>query len=314
MDVLTDILRSLRLGGGVYFSCEFSAPWGMAVPATPVAEFHVVVRGTCWLRMRNLEEPKALQAGDLVAFPHGDPHSLLDSPNGKALPPEEILQGQNLENYGPVTFGGNGAPVSILCGYFRYDRESRHPLFAALPPLIHIRQSGAQESSWLQMAINFMLHETRAAQPGAGAVVDRLVEVVFIQMVRAFVQQSQTPVGILAAISDGQIGAALQRMHQAPAQSWTVASLARHAGMSRSAFASRFNQLVGDTPMQYLALWRVQKARELLLSTRLSTSAVAERVGYGSETAFSKVFKKIFGVGPGTFRRSSSRQDHQATI
>lgn len=308
VDVLTDILRSLRLGGGVYFRCEFSAPWGMDIPPTPVAEFHVIVRGTCWLRLSGLKDPIPLHGGDLVAFPHGDAHALVDSPSGIALPPEQILEGQNLDNYGPVVYGGNGLPASILCGYFRFDRESRHPLVAALPPLIHIRQADSHEFTWLQTALNFMIHETRAARPGAEAVVDRLVEVLFIQMVRTYIQQSQTPLGIMAAISDKQIGAALHHVHRNPAHPWTLDALARHAGVSRSAFASRFNRLVGQTPMQYLTFWRMQKARELLADARLSTSAVAEQVGYLSEAAFSKAFKKVIGTGPGAFRRELSHR------
>lgn len=258
--------------------------------------------------MPPLKDPIPLHCGDLVAFPHGDAHALVDSPDGIALPAEHIIEGQNLDNYGPVVYGGNGLPATILCGYFRYDRENRHPLLAALPPLIHIRQADSYEFTWLQTALNFMIHETRTARPGAEVVVDRLVEVLFIQMVRAYIEQSQMPAGILAAICDKQIGAALHQMHHAPAHAWTLDSLARHAGMSRSAFVSRFNQLVNQTPMQYLTFWRMQKARKLLTEARLSTSAVAELVGYQSEAAFSKAFKKVVGTGPGAFRRTASQR------
>lgn len=181
VDVLSDILGSIHLSGGVHFRCEFSAPWGMAMKATSVAEFHVVVRGSCWLRISGRSDPIPLHGGDLVAFPHGDAHALVDAPEGAALPAEEILAGQNLEHYGPVTYGGSGLPASVLCGYFQFDRHSRHPLVAALPPLIHIRGTDSHDFAWLQTALNFMIHETKGAKPGAEAVVNRLVGVLFIQ-------------------------------------------------------------------------------------------------------------------------------------
>lgn len=306
MDVLDDILRSIKLGGGVYFRCEFSAPWGMEIQPTPVAEFHIVIRGTCWLRMAGMAEPVPLHGGDLVVFPHGDAHALLDSPDGVTRPAEEIIEGQNLDDYGPVTYGGAGLPASVLCGYFEFDRGNPHPLVQALPPLILIRGADGLDFAWLQTAINFMIHETKNARPGSQAVVSRLAEVLFVQMMRAHITQSGESSGILAAISDKQIGAALQLMHGAPEKNWDLIELSRNVGMSRSGFAARFHQLVNQTPMQYLMFWRMQKARDLLKNSRLGTAEIAERVGYQSEASFGKVFKKVVGVGPGAFRRASS--------
>lgn len=307
MDVLSDVLSSIHLGGGVYFRCEMSTPWGMAMPRTDVAEFHVIVRGNCWLRIPEHREPIALQGGDVVAFLHGGAHALVDSPDGEARPAAEILEGQNIENFGPVKHGGGGSPASILCGYFEFDRNSLHPLVAALPPFIHLRGTGISEFAWLQTALNFMIHETLAAKPGAEAVVGRLAAVLFVQMVRAYIEQAESPPAMLAAIADKQIGAALALMHKDPSQGWTLDTLARGAGMSRSALALRFHQLVGHTPMQYLTMWRMQLARKLLTESALGTATVAERVGYQSEAAFSKAFKKAVGKGPGAYRREQSR-------
>ena len=308
MDVLSDIMASIHLGGGVYFRCEMSAPWGMAIPATTVAEFHVIVRGNCWLRLEDPKELIALQGGDVVAFPHGGAHGLVDAPDREERPASEILEGQSVEHFGPVTHGGGGQPASILCGYFEFDRDSLHPLVAALPPLIHLRGTGISEFAWLQTALNFMIHETLAAKPGAEAVVSRLAGVLFVQMVRAYVVQSKSPPGMLAAIADRQIGAALALLHQDPAKAWTLDTLARTAGMSRSALAARFHQLVGDTPMQYLTMWRMQLARKLLVESGLGTAAIAERVGYLSEAAFGKAFKRAVGTGPGAYRRDRARR------
>ncbi|MGE4112003.1 MAG: cupin domain-containing protein, partial [Burkholderiales bacterium] len=232
MDVLDDILRSIKLGGGVYFRCEFSAPWGMEIQPTPVAEFHIVIRGTCWLRMAGMAEPVPLHGGDLVVFPHGDAHALLDSPDGVTRPAEEIIEGQNLDDYGPVTYGGAGLPASVLCGYFEFDRGNPHPLVQALPPLILIRGADGLDFAWLQTAINFMIHETKNARPGSQAVVSRLAEVLFVQMMRAHITQSGESSGILAAISDKQFGAALQRRHGAPEKNWDLIELSRYGGLS----------------------------------------------------------------------------------
>jgi AraC-like DNA-binding protein len=304
MDVLSDVLTSIHLGGGVYFRCEMSAPWGMAIPRTEVAEFHVIVRGHCWLRRPDRQELVALQGGDVVAFLHGGAHGLVDAPERPELPAAEIMEGQSLENFGPVKHGGGGAPASILCGYFEFDRDSLHPLVAALPPFIHLRGAESSGFAWLQTALNFMIHETLEAKPGAEAVVGRLAGVLFVQMVRTYIEQTESPPAMLAAIADRQVGAALALMHKTPAQAWTLDTLARGAGMSRSALAARFHQLVGDTPMQYLTMWRMQLARKLLGESALSTAAIAERVGYQSEAAFGKAFKKTVGTGPGAYRRA----------
>lgn len=307
MDVLSDVLNSIHLGGGVRFRCEMSAPWGMAMPPSPVAEFHVIVRGNGWLRMPDQAEPVAIQGGDVIAFLHGGAHGLVDAPEGEVHPVDEIVEGQNMENFGPVTHGGGGQRASILCGYFEFDRDSLHPLVAALPPFIHLRGAEISELSWLQTALNFMIHETRAARPGAEAVVSRLAGVLFVMMVRAYLEKSDSPPAMLVAIADRQVGAALALMHKDPARAWTLDTLARGAGMSRSALAVRFHQLVGDTPIQYLTMWRMQQARKLLRESASSLAAIAERVGYQSEAAFSKAFKKVVGTGPGAYRRERAQ-------
>lgn len=272
---------------------------------SPRAEFHVVVRGNCWLRIAGHERAVPLRGGDLVVLPRGDAHSLLDSPDSLARPADEIVRGQNLDNYGPVTYGGAGLPADVLCGYFEFDRSRPHPIVAGLPALVHIRNTDRDDIAWLQAALNFMIHETRAAKPGADLVVNRLVEVLFVQVIRAYLQQGETPPGIWAAIADKRIGAALQLMHQAPQKGWTLETLARQVGLSRSAFAAQFSELVGSTPLRYLTALRMQKAQALLEDAGLSTAAVAAEVGYQSEAAFGKAFKKHAGKGPGTYRRGS---------
>lgn len=303
MDALTDIVGSLRLKGGIYFRCELTAPWGMDIGETPVAEFHVVTRGTCWIKVADRAEPVCLNAGDLVVFPHGHAHLFLDAPDSKAVPPAELIGNQTIDNYGPVRYGGGGSPANVLCGYFEFDRKVRSPLVDALPPLIHLKGTDATELSWLQTTINFISHEIRQVRPGTEAVVNRLVEVLFTQIMRAYVEQVESVPGILGAIADSKLGAALNAMHRHPENPWSVEALSQEAGMSRTAFSQRFHLLAGQTPMHYLTMWRMFKARELLASTNLSMQVIAERVGYQSEASFGKAFKKCMGVSPGACRR-----------
>ncbi|TAK41508.1 MAG: AraC family transcriptional regulator [Betaproteobacteria bacterium] len=310
-DALTDILSSLRLRGGVHFRCEFSAPWGMAMKASAVAEFHLVARGQCWLRLQQRKDAIPLLAGDVIVLPHGDAHALVDSPDGAAAPAEEVVGMQSLEHYGPVVSGGSGIPAEILCGYFDFDRVSRSPLIAALPRLIHLRTQDSGEFERLQTVVRFIGHETRESRPGAGAVVQRLVEVLFVQVLRACIRQADVPRGILAALGDTQIGSALGLIHGAPEKPWSLADLGRQVAMSRSAFAARFAQLVGQPPMEYLALRRMEKARELLRAGTLSTAAIAAAVGYQSEAAFGKAFKRVIGSSPGAYRRNARRPDRR---
>jgi AraC-like DNA-binding protein len=303
MDALTDILNSMRMRGGVFFRCEFSAPWGMDIGQTPVAEFHVIVRGHCWLKMAGEAEPIHLQGGDLLVFPHGHAHELLDSPSTISSTAQEIVGSKKIEHYGPVIFGKGGTPATVLCGYFQFDDHTQHPLLDALPAYIHIHGTDVTEFSWLQSTINFIGYETRSERPGNEAVVNRLVEVLFIQIIRAYTAQSATQTGILGAIADSKIGLAINAMHQHSEQTWTVAKLAKVAGMSRSAFAMRFHELAGQTPIQYLTFWRMSKAKEMLCSYATNMAVIAELTGYKSEAAFSKAFKKSSGYSPGAFRR-----------
>lgn len=303
MDALTDIMKSLHLGGSIYFRCELTAPWGMDIGQTPVAEFHVVTRGTCWIKVAGEAEPICLHAGDLVVFPHGHAHLLLDAPGSKAIPPAELIGNQSIENYGPVVFGNGGSPANILCGYFEFDRKTPSPLLDALPLLIHLKGTDATEFSWLQTTINFISHEIRNARLGTEAVINRLVEVLFMQILRAYIEQTTTPPGILGAIADDKLGLAMNAMHQQPEYPWSLDSLAQRAGMSRTAFAQRFNALTQQTSIHYLTMLRMQRAKQMLISSNQSMLTIAEKVGYQSEASFGKAFKKCMGISPGTCRR-----------
>lgn len=296
-DVLSETLEALRLQGTAYFKAEFRAPWGMAIPAKDVAAFHVVVEGGCWLRACG--GTRRLGHGDVVLFPEGSAHELVHAPEAPASPAGELLGSDQAEGY-----GGSGSATTLVCGHFSYDRQALHPFFAALPELVHVPGTEAPHASWVATASQMAAAESASGERGAAVVVDRLAEALLLQTLRQFLATSPSPRGFLAAADDPAIGRALANIHAHPGQRWTVRDLAREAGVSRSGFAQRFRELVGESPMRYLARWRMLAARRLLASGTLSTAEVAERVGYESEFAFAKAFKRFFGEGPGSARRS----------
>jgi len=274
----------------------------MELPSSQAAEFHLLVRGNAWLRLPGSRQPIAIQGGDFIAVLGGNEHSLSDQAEGQVQPIGQLADLAALEGYGPLRFGGDGLPAQLLCGYFTFDRSSLHPLLSALPGVIHLRGGDLPQATWLQATLQFMQHETQAARPGAEAVVSRLVGVLFIQMVRRFFELHPQKAGVLGGLSDKHVGRSLTLMHKDPQASWTLESLAREVGLSRSAFATRFHHLVGQTPMHYLTVWRMQLARRLLADGALGTADIASRVGFESTAAFSKAFKRVTGKTPGAIR------------
>ncbi len=301
MDALSDILRAIRLRSAVYFRSDFSSPWGMQIDDGPFAQFHLIVRGNCWMRMRGFGKPRLLSGGDVVVFPHGDAHWLADDPAQKRAPGKAVVQA-HLQNQ-PMFQQGEFS-TTLVCGHFEFDRHFDHPFLQALPRFIHITDTERRERSWLETVTNVIIQEADSAQPGAEVVVERLAEVLFIQVLRAYMQQQKMTTGYLAALQDRQISQALKLVHARPETNWTLESISRTVGMSRSAFAARFKQLVGVTPMVYITDWRMQKARELLKNHAHPLVEVAEKVGYTSEAAFNRAFKRRFKQNPGAMRRA----------
>jgi AraC-like DNA-binding protein len=306
MDVLTDVLNSLRLRGTLYCRSELRAPWGLYFGRTRVATFHVVDHGNCWLRLDGQSESTPLAGGDLIVLPQGCGHLISDQPDS---PVEATIQ---LDHNVPPecqvrTFDGEGSHTTLLCGLFDFEHANGHPLLALLPPLVHIKGVQGRAVPWLEMTLKFLASEAGSQRPGAETIVRRLTDVLFVQAIRAWVEQaadeSQSWVG---ALQDRYVGAALQLIHSNPAYPWTVARLAAEVAMSRSTFASRFKALVGESPLHYLTRWRMQLAAQLLHADTCGIVDVAQRVGYESEVAFSKAFKRTMGVSPGVFRRQAS--------
>lgn len=294
MDVLSDILRLLRLRANIFFHANMcGGGWSLDSSGSGRATFHLIARGNCWLH-RPDTAPLPLHGGDLVVFPRDAAHIIsadADCPQRPA-------------NSGVIEGDGAGPSTHVVCGYFDFDSPQANPLLAALPDILHIRGEVAATRGWLDMLLRLIATESERDAAGRDVVIDRLADVLFIQVIRAYMQDHQDTQGLLAALADARINRALQALHAAPEQGWSVAVLAEVAGMSRAAFAKRFQALVGQSPMSYLAHWRMQRAYEWLRTTDRSVAAIAEQCGYQTEASFRKAFKQHMGVGPGAARRA----------
>lgn len=306
-DALSDILRLVRLKGCVYFQSDFPSPWGMEMGAGPFAQFHLVVRGQCWLTLDGARHH--LATGDIVVLPHGDAHALLDDPATAAKPGRDVLAAIQS---GKPPFPMGEATARLLCGHFEFDRDLNHALFTDLPRLIWIKGMGRTQPGWLEAITPILVGETGAGQPGADTIAERLAEVLLIQVLRTHLLQhaleKSAGHGFLAALGDRQINGALKYIHLGTNHDLTLDEIAKSVGMSRSSLAARFRELVGDTPMNYLTSWRMLKAKDILKSGSLPLVEVAERVGYKSEAAFSRAFKRECDQSPSSYRRAAGQE------
>ena len=283
-DVLSDVLASIRVAGTVYFCDQVQAPWKKEFLGTTAASFHQVRRGYCQLEAGGVTE--YLNPGDVVFLEAGVHHVLSSTP----------VSGES---------GSEPPDVLLLCGYFEFSQDIDSPVRSLFPTMSILRQEDIQESPWLKATLDQLAAEYLSPLPGAQLVVSRLTEVLVVELIRSNFGQSDTPV-FFEAVSDRQIGKALQSLHNNFGKAWTLQSLAEEVGMSRAGLARRFKELVGSPMYEYLTQLRVQKARELLLQTKLPLYEIASRVGYESDISFTKVFKKLTGRTPTQIRRVGS--------
>jgi AraC-like DNA-binding protein len=316
IDVLSDVLAAVRLTGAVYFHMEMSSPWVAETPpareiaanvmpgAQRVIEYHLIAAGACWGHALG-QPPMRLEEGDIFVLPQGDAHILSSEPGMRAAPNMALFTRATRPLPLRYELGGGGPDrARLVCGFLGCDERPFNPLLTALPPVIHLSGSDAEtRTGWPGTLLKAAAEETSSARAGGQNVLARLSELVFVEAVRRHVETlppAQT--GWLAGLRDPVVGRALAALHGAPAQAWTVEGLAREVGLSRSVLAERFTEMVGQPPMQYLALWRMQLASRRLVEGA-PVAEVAGAVGYESEAAFSRAFKKLVGQAPATWRR-----------
>jgi AraC-like DNA-binding protein len=334
MDVLSDVLRVVRLSGAVFFTADFSSPWGLESP-TPVALtsalmpkaeclvlFHILVDGECEVVCQGLPVT-TMESGDVVVFPRGDWHTMRSCGATTTAPLTSIFTVGEHDEPPLLSYGGGGPSSRFVCGYLNYDQRFS-PLVEALPTILTVRArddystidavdaAGRRSMSvpqgsgtWLGTTLKFTINEARTARPGNAAMLGRLTELMFVEIIREYMHRLPgSQGGWLAGLNDAAVGKALRLMHGDPVRDWTVDDLAREVAVSRSVLAHRFAELVGDTPMHYLANWRMQLAKQLMREGTRSIQEVATRVGYESEAAFNRAFKRTTGTPPAAWRRS----------
>ena len=285
-----------------------SEPWGIAFPAEPgTGKFHYVEQGAVVVTIPG-GAPILLEKGDFMLARSDVGYVAQDAKGTPPTPLFDLLEcaDQLCESGITLRFGGDGPETSVLTGKFRCPDADLHPLWRALPPYILLRGEEGRAVDWLETTLCFLSCEATSVRPGAAAVLDRLCDVLFIQALRGWVRGDAGAEGWPAAVRDPAVDGALDLIHRLPADPWTVARLADRVAMSRSAFAERFRRLLGETPMDYLARWRMHQATRLLSEGRASVAVVAERVGYESEAAFAKAFKRTVGIAPGAYRRAAA--------
>lgn len=329
-DILSDVLRHVRLRGALYYRVGGNAAWVAEAPSSSdiaatvmpevehVMEYHVVTRGECWGAIVG-EAPVRLQTGDILLFPHGDPHVVSSAPGMRA--PSDAAQ-QFTEKTGQLPFtlaldGLNGPKLvpgvedygtTLVCGFLGCDLRPFNPLIARLPRLLHLR--AAEDHAWIAQFMRHAVDESNAKRPGGEVMLERMSEMMFIDAVRRYVDSlPPDSTGWLAGLRDQYIGKTLRLLHEQPGTAWTIDELGRLVGLSRSTLHERFVAFIGQPPMQYLANWRMQIAASFLRDSNATVAAIAMEVGYESEAAFSRAFKRLVGLPPAAWRRRQGTRD-----
>jgi AraC-like DNA-binding protein len=320
MDALSEVLKIVKLRGALFFNAEFSAPWCFASSqssqiapllcpgAGHVIIYHYLADGRAYAQLPEGSR-RDLGSGDVVIFPHGDAHIL---GNGAGKPVDSLKTFANNLSHGlkVARYGGGGELTKFVCGYMACDPSLSQIVLAGLPSMFVVNIVNDSAGQWLANSIQFSVREAGGPGTGSDVVLAKLSEVLFLETLRRFIQGlPDEQKGWLAGARDPVIGEALALLHKTPSRTWTIAKLAREVGVSRTRFAERFCHLLGEPPMSYLARWRLKLAAEILVSSNANVSEIAAQVGYASEAAFNRAFKREFGCPPAQFRRSRNVRD-----
>jgi AraC family transcriptional regulator, alkane utilization regulator len=324
MDALSHVLQAVQLNGAVYLSGEFTAPWCVIGRATSdicaaylprsdrVVSYHFIAEGCCRARLADDEHSAIeLEAGDVLVVPQGDAHLLGSDLTLEPTPSAPLLATHVDAHPGKVLrllYGGGGTPTRMVCGFLTCEGTLSNPLLLSLPRLFKVSVGTGIESAWLESALGFAAAEAAEPRAGTATVLAKLSELLFVQAVRRCIDSlPENEKGWLAALRDRYVGRAMLQLHANPARAWTVDELAGNVGLSRSALAQRFTDLLGQPPMQYLARWRLHAAARELRNGSKSLANVASAAGYDSEAAFSRAFKREFGLPPASWRTSQKK-------
>lgn len=302
-DPVGEALHFLRMSGIFYCRSEFTAPWALALPPFErCLMLHVVTSGRCWIEVQGA--PKCLlQPGDLALAPHGEGHQMASDPGMNGAKLFEIEREQVSDRYETLRLGGGGASTSAVCAVFEFDHPAAAHLIKLLPPLIVVEARRSPHMEWIESTLRLMAAEAMEPRPGGETIVTRLADILVIHAIRSWIAaEPAAQTGWLGALEDGQIGRTLSLIHREPARAWTLESLASEAAMSRSAFAARFTELVGEPAIHYVARSRMHLALTWLRQGAATVGEVSRRLGYESEAAFSRAFKRYMGVPPGAAR------------
>src|SRR5262245_8628403 len=309
-DPLAEALHSVRMNGAFYCRSDLSAPWGLTLPPMPgYIWFHAPTAGQALLEARG-SGAVLLRAGDFALVPHGEGHALRSDVEA---PAPDILQLEReplSDRYELLRHGGGGAQTMLICGAVRFDHPAARNLVEIMPATIHLEASGAH-MEWMLDTLRLMAAEARDLRPGGEAVITRLADILVVQAIRSWLETDPAArTGWIGALQDKQVGRAIALIHREPERPWTVESLARELAMSRSAFAARFTELVGEPVMHYVARWRMQIAAGSLRDESATVAELAGRLGYRSEAAFARAFKRVTGIPPGAVRRRPAASAH----
>jgi AraC-like DNA-binding protein len=321
MDVLSEVLKVVKLQGAMFYNGEFSSPWSVSAASSHalaryfetgvehVIVYHFLTEGRASVRLEDGEHI-SLTAGDIVMLPHGDPHIVENGPATKTIDDSHNLDDVLAQGLKLWRLGGGGEVTKFVCGYMACEPRLSQVFLSGLPRLFKVNIRNDASGRWLENSIRFSVNEADASRAGGEAVLAKLSEVLFVETLRAYIAHLPAgQIGWLGGARDSEVGKTLALMHRNPAHPWTIASLAKEAGLSRSVLAERFRHYLGETPMAYLTRWRLQVGAQMLGSTSYSVAQIASEVGYESESAFNRAFKREFGTPPARFR-SNSRSAH----
>jgi AraC-like DNA-binding protein len=315
MDVLSEVLKAVKLDGAIFYNAEFSSPWCSRSPASSVVApylsresrhvimYHLMTEGRGYAYVEGDDRRITVEAGNIVIFPHGDPHVLGNGPPVK--PVDNELELQRIMSHGlmPARSGGGGELTKYICGYMICDPQLSQMFLGGLPKIFTVNIRNDAAGQWLENSIRYSVGSASASMPGGEAVLAKLSEVLFVETLRRYMNLlPPEQKGWLAGARDPEVGKALALLHRKPAHPWTIAALATEAGTSRSVLAERFRRYLSETPIAYLTRWRLQLGAQMLKSSRSSVAQIAAEVGYESEPAFNRAFKREFGLPPARFR------------